>query len=55
MKTYERIDLIIQFLDWYRQLPDKEAAPGPHMFETANNHFAILQDELRDIEKFLDE
>ena len=55
MRTYDRLQLMVMFLNWYARLPDKDTALAADVFEKAQEYFLILQDELVNMEKFIDE
>jgi hypothetical protein len=53
MTNTERIETIVEILDWYSCLADKNQEPAPSMKKRAEEHFDILRAELQKLDESL--
>jgi hypothetical protein len=53
MTNSETLLLLKDYLQWYWCLPDKSAEPGPSILTAIQHNFAILYNELNELDEFL--
>jgi hypothetical protein len=53
MTNSESLLLLKDYLQWYWCLPDKSAEPGPSILTAIQHNFAILYNELNELDEFL--